>query len=64
VLNADILGPTLRPLVEPVTSAVRRDLALGVASEQLQGVPVTAIGGDLLEFLNRVPPYVPGTAGR
>jgi type IV pilus assembly protein PilA len=58
-LNADIVGPTLRPLVAPLTDALRRDLALGVANEQLPAVQISALTGDLLAFLNKVPPFVP-----
>jgi type IV pilus assembly protein PilA len=63
-LNPDIVGPTLRPLLAPLTDALRRDLALGVANEQLPAVQISALGGDLIAFLNKVPPFVPGTAGR
>jgi prepilin-type N-terminal cleavage/methylation domain-containing protein len=59
ILNADVLGPTLRPLLAPITDALRRDMALGIANEQVPGVPITMIGGDLLAYLNRVPPFCP-----
>lgn len=58
-LNADFVGPTLRPLLAPVTDVLRRDLALGVASEQLPAVQTSTLSGDLLGFLNEVPPFVP-----
>ena len=58
-LNADIAGPTLRPLLAPLTDALRRDLALGVANEQLPAVQISALTRDLLAFLNKVPPFVP-----
>jgi type IV pilus assembly protein PilA len=63
-LNADIAGPTLRPLLAPLTDALRRDLALGVANEQLPAVQIPSLGGDILAFLNKVPPFVPGTTRR
>lgn len=63
-LNADIAGPTLRPLLAPLTDALRRDLALGVANEQLPAVQISSLGGDILPFLNKVPPFVPGTTRR
>jgi len=58
-LNADIAGPALRPLLAPLTDALRRDLALGVANEQLPAVQIPSLGGDILAFLNKVPPFVP-----
>lgn len=58
-LNADIAGPALRPLLVPLTDALRRDLALGVANEQLPAVQIPSLGGDILAFLNKVPPFVP-----
>jgi prepilin-type N-terminal cleavage/methylation domain-containing protein len=59
ILNAEMLGPTLRPLLAPLTDALRRDMALGIANEQVPGVPIAMIGGDLLAYLNRVPPFCP-----
>jgi type IV pilus assembly protein PilE len=59
-LRPDIFGATLSPLVQVFTDSARRDLALGIANEQLPAVQVTGFGGDLLAFLNRVPPFVPG----
>lgn len=64
LLNPDMLGPALRPLLVPFTDAVRRDLALGIANGNTPGVPITAIGGDLLAYLNRVPPFAPPSPGR
>jgi len=58
-LNANIVGPTLRPLIAPLTDALRRDLALGVANEQLPAVQISLLTGDLLAFLNKVPPFAP-----
>jgi prepilin-type N-terminal cleavage/methylation domain-containing protein len=64
MLNPDLLGSTLRPLLVSFTDALRRDLALGVANEQLPTVEISTLGGDLLGFLNEVPPFVPGGASQ
>jgi prepilin-type N-terminal cleavage/methylation domain-containing protein len=64
LLNPDMLGPTLRPLLAPFTDAVRRDLALGIANGDTPGVPISALGGDLLAYLNRVPPFAQPSAAR
>jgi prepilin-type N-terminal cleavage/methylation domain-containing protein len=64
ILNADMLGPTLRPLIAPLTDALRRDMALGIANEQLTGVPIATISGNILDFLNAVPPFSPPGGAR
>jgi len=61
-LNPDMLGPTLCPLLAPLTDALRRDLALGVANEQLMGAPISTMGGDLVGFLDHIPPLTPSAA--
>jgi prepilin-type N-terminal cleavage/methylation domain-containing protein len=55
LLNPNALGPTLRPVLRPITDAVRRDLAVGVANEEVLPVPISAMTGDLAGFLNSIP---------
>ena len=50
MLNPDLLGPTLRPLLVTFTDTLRRDMAPGIANEQLTGVPIATINGDLLSL--------------
>lgn len=59
LLNPDALGRRLRPLLQPVTDVVRRDLAVGVANEELPAVPISAMTGDLAAFLNSIPNSIP-----
>ena len=64
MLNPDILGASLRPLLAPFTDAVRVELALGLAGGDVPGVPIATLGGDLLAYLNRVPSSGPPSSAR
>ena len=64
MLNPDLLGPALQPILSTFTDTLRRDLAPGIANEQLTGVPIATITGDLLSYLNRASPPVPPSAAR
>lgn len=63
LLNPNALGPLLRPLLQPITTAVRRDLAVGVANEKLPAVPISSMTGDLAGFLNSIQPSTAPSAG-
>ena len=58
-LNANMLGAGLNPLLPPTLDAFRRDLALGVAGEQIAPVPIPTMVGDLAAFFDSIPPPAP-----